>query len=142
MIAQDQARLRLLVVDDGDGPGRGRVVYRGHEAYRPTAEQIAFVRAAYPTSLGPASQVRAERCDIDHFKEWPEGITVETNLGPFDRPWHIRKTRGSLSVTVDHTGAVIATTILGQTRTQTPYDYSAHLDPAPTEAEPLDPAPF
>src|SRR3954463_2107560 len=96
MIAQDQARLRLLVVDDGDGPGCGRVVYRGHEAYRPTAEQIAYVRAAYPTSLGPASQVRAERCDVDHFKEWPDGMTVETNLGPFDRPWHIRKTRGSL----------------------------------------------
>src|SRR3954454_185674 len=141
MIEADQARLRLLVVDDGDGPGRGRVVYRGHEAYRPTAEQIAFVRAAYPTSLGPASQVRAERCDVDHFKEWPDGMTVETNLGPFDRPWHNRKTRGSLSVTVDDSGAVIATTILGQTRTQVPYDYSGHLDPAP-EAEPLDPAPF
>src|SRR4051794_29879277 len=47
MIAHDQARLRLLVVDDSDGPGRGRVVYRGHDAYRPTAEQIAFVRAAF-----------------------------------------------------------------------------------------------
>ena len=128
MIAADQARLRLLVVDDGDGPGRGRVVYRGHDGYRPTAEQIAYVRAAYPTSLGPASQVRAERCDIDHFTEWPDGITVETNLGPFDRPWHIRKTRGSLSVTVDNSGAVTVTTTLGQTRTITPYDYTPHLD--------------
>src|SRR3954453_20446171 len=142
MIAADQARLRLLVVDDSDGPGRGRVVYRGHDAYRPTAEQIAYVRAAYPTSLGPASQVRAERCDIDHFKEWPDGMTVETNLGPFDRPWHIRKTRGSLSVTVDNSGAVIVTTILGQSHTQTPYDYSGHLEPATAAAEPLDPAPF
>lgn len=145
MIAHDQARLRLLVVDDGDGPGRGRVVYRGHDAYRPTAEQIAYVRAAFPTSLGPASQVRAERCDIDHFKEWPDGITVETNLGPFDRPWHIRKTRGSLSVTVDNSGAVIVTTLLGQTRTLTPYDYSAHLDPAPTttdEPKAAEPPPF
>src|SRR5437764_7149567 len=113
MIAQDQARLRLLV-DDGDGPDR--VVYRGHEAYRPTAEQIAFVRAAYPTSLGPASQVRAERCDIDHFTEWPDGITVETNLGPFDRPWHNPKTRGSLSVTGENSGAVIVTTTLGHSR--------------------------
>src|SRR5437764_4394920 len=120
MIAADQTRLRLLVVDDGDGPGRGRVVYRGHEAYRPTAEQIAFVRAAYPTSLGPASQVRAERCDVDHFKEWPDGQTVETNLWPFDRPWHIRKTRGSLSATVAHRGAALVTTLLGQSRAQTP----------------------
>jgi hypothetical protein len=131
MIADDQARLRLLVVDDGDGPGRGRVVYRGHRAYRPTVEQIAHARAAYPTSLGPASSVRAERCDIDHFEEWPDGATIETNLGPFDRPWHNRKTRGSLRVTVDDSGAVTVTTILGQTRTLTAYDYSAHLDPGP-----------
>src|SRR3954471_16458486 len=142
MIATDQARLRLLVVDDGDGPSRGRVVYRGHDAYRPPPDQIARVRAAFPTSLGPASQVRAERWDMDHFKEWPDGMTVETNLGPFDRPWHIRKTRGSLSVTVDNSGAVIVTTVLGQTRTQTPYDYSAHLDPAGTTAESPEPAPF
>ena len=130
MITADQARLRLLVVDDGDGPGHGRVVYRGHSAYRPTAEQIALVRAAFPTSLGPASAVRAERCDVDHFTEWPDGATIHTNLGPFDRPWHLRKTRGSLSVTVDDSGAVILTTVLGQARSRTPYDYSPHLDPA------------
>ena len=142
MIADDQARLRLLVVDDGDGPGRGRVVYRGHRAYRPNPEQVAYARAAYPTSLGPASSVRAERCDVDHFEEWPDGITVETNLGPFDRPWHNRKTRGSLSVTVDHSGAVTVTTLLGQTRTMTPYDYSPHLDPAPEPTEDREPPPF
>jgi len=146
MIAEDQARLRMLVVDDDpDSPGYGRVVYRGHQAYRPKPEQIAFVRAAYPTSLGPASKVRAERCDVDHFKEWPDGATIETNLGPFDRPWHLRKTRGSLTVTVDDSGAVTVTTVLGQSRTVTPYDYSGHLDPAPTPSaaapEP-EPAPF
>jgi len=142
MIAEDQARLRLLVVDDGDGPGRGRVVYRGHRAYRPTPEQIAYARAAYPTSLGPASSVRAERCDVDHFKEWPDGITIETNLGPFDRPWHIRKTRGSLTVTVDDSGAVTVTTVLGQTRTTHPYDYSPHLDTGSETAEEPQPPPF
>ena len=145
MIADDQARLRLLVVDDGDGPGRGRVVYRGHQAYRPKPDQIAFVRAAYPTSLGPASQVRAERCDVDHFKDWPDGATIETNLGPFDRPWHNRKTRGSLRVTVDDSGAVTVTTVLGQSRTVTPYDYSPHLDPSPTatdQPKPTEPPPF
>jgi len=97
---------------------------------------------AYPTSLGPASQVRAERCDVDHFDEWPDGATIETNLGPFDRPWHNRKTRGSLTVTVDDSGAVTVTTVLGQTRTVTPYDYSPHLDPSPTASdEPKDPEP-
>src|SRR3954465_6104768 len=142
MIADDQARLRLLVVDDGDGPGRGRVLYRGHDGYRPTAEQIAFVRAAYPTSLGPASRVRAERCDVDHFQEWPDGATIETNLGPFDRPWHIRKTRGSLSVTVDDSGAVTGTTRLAQTRTIPPPAHSRPPDPGRTTAdEPKAPEP-
>jgi hypothetical protein len=145
MIATERARLRLLVVDDGDGPGRGRVVYRGHRSYRPTPEQVAYVRAAFPTSLGPASRVRADRCDVDHFTQWPDGATVETNLGPFDRPWHNRKTRGSLSVTVDDSGAVTVTTILGQSRVIDPYDYSSHLDGlrdgryGPTNPEP---APF
>src|SRR4051794_33794472 len=47
---------------------------------------------------------------------------------------HLQDPR-TLSVTVDNSGAVIVTTILGQTRTLTPYDYSAHLDPAPTTTD-------
>ena len=53
--------------------------------------------------------------------------TIVTQLGPFDRSWHNRKTRGSLSVTVDHHGAVTLTTVLGQTRAVTGHDYSNHL---------------
>src|SRR4051812_10789429 len=50
---------------------------------------------------------------------------------PWDRAWHNRKTRGSLTVTIDHSGTVSVTTVLGQTRSVTPYDYSPHLDASP-----------
>jgi len=129
LIATEQPRLRLLVVGDNPAsPSYGRLAYLGHDSYRPTPDQIAHIRATYPTSLGPGSQVRSDRCDIDHFTNYPDGATIVTQLGPFDRSWHNRKTRGSLSVTVDHSGAVTLTTVLGQTRTVTSHDYSNHLD--------------
>jgi hypothetical protein len=146
LVASELPRLRLMVIDDDPTSATaGRLVYRGVESYRPTAEQVAHVRAAYPISLGPGSRVRAERCDIDHFTEHPIGATIVTNLGPFDRTWHNRKTRGSLSVTVDHAGTVTVTTVLGQTRTVAPYDYRnriADAGPAPTPAENEQPPPF
>jgi len=99
-----------------------RKVHRGVDSYRPTAEQVAHVRAAYPTSVGLGSHIRADRCDTDHAVEWPDGVTMVTNLAPWDRSWHNRKTRGSLHVSIDDSGAVTVTTVLGQSRTVTPYD--------------------
>ena len=37
--------------------------------------------------------------------------------------WHIGTTKRQLSVTVDDKGVVRMTTVLGQSRTVTPYDY-------------------
>ena len=146
LVARELPRLRLMVVnDDPASPGYGQLVYRGVDTYRPTVEQVAHVRAAFPTSLGLGSKVHAERCDVDHFVEWPLGSTIVTNLGPFDRTTHNHKTRGSLRVTVDDSGTVIVTTVLGQTRTVTPYDYSSHLEPkseAPETDTDDDPPPF
>ena len=146
LIATEMPRLRLMVVDDDPAsPGYGRLVYRGVDSYRPTAEQVAHVRAAFPTSLGLGSKVRADRCDVDHFLEWPLGDTIVTNLGPFDRTTHNHKTRGSLRVTVDDSGTVIVTTALGQARSVTPYDYSGHLEPSGDPAKAVtddDPPPF
>jgi hypothetical protein len=146
MVATELPRLRLMVIDDDPtSPTAGRLVYRGVDSYRPTAEQVAHVRAVYPMSLGPGSQVRADRCDTEHFTPWPDGQTIVTNLGPFDRTWHNRKTRGSLSVTVDDSRTVTLTTTLGQSRTVTPYDYSPPATgraEAGTAVQDDDPAPF
>ena len=119
MIRCELPKLRLLVIDPDDG----RLVYRATGSYRPTAEQVAQVRATYVFSVGPGSTILAVRCDTDHAIPHPVGPTVIGNLLPFDRPWHIAKTRGELSVTVDDNGRVTMTTVSGQTRTVTPYDH-------------------
>jgi hypothetical protein len=144
MIAEEGARLRLLVVDEATG----RLAYRATSAYRPTAAQIALVRAQYVFSVGPGSQVLAARTDTDHALPYPAGPTQVGNLLPTDRTWHNGHTRQQLSVTVDDTGAVRWTSVLGQSRTVTPYDYGMHLpdgdaaDVAAGRRRDADPPPF
>jgi hypothetical protein len=141
LIARELPKLRLMVVDEQDG----RLVYRAHHAYRPTPEQIAHVRAAYVFSAGPGSQVPAGRTDTGHVPAWPEGPTQIGHLVPKDRTWHEAVTRGELRVTIDDRGTVSWTTVTGQTRTVTPYDY--RLEPAEADAagpaqQDDDPPPF
>src|SRR3954469_15336718 len=62
MVSEESARLRLLVVDEESG----RSVHRAARGYRPTAEQIAQVRAPYGFSVGPGRQVLARRPDHHH----------------------------------------------------------------------------
>src|SRR4051794_7733617 len=143
MVSEESARLRLLVVDEASG----RLVHRASRGYRPTAEQIAQVRAQYVFSVGPGSQVLAGRTDTDHAVPYPTGPTQVGNLLPNDRTWHNGHTRQQLSVSIDDSGAVEWTTVLGQSRTVTPYDYGLHVpdtDAAEGPAEPPreDPPPF
>lgn len=119
LICEEAARLRLLVVDEATG----RLVHRAVAAYRPTAEQVAQVRAVYVFSVGPGSQVLAGRTDTDHAVPHPVGPTQIGNLLPNDRTWHNGHTRGQLSVSVDDGGAVTWTSVLGQSRIVTPHDY-------------------
>ena len=119
MIRREQPRLRLMVIDEQTG----RLVHRATSSYRPTPQQVAQVRATYIFSVGPGSQILATRTDTDHVIAAPEGPTQIGNLAPFDRPWHNGKTKGQLSVTLDDDASIHVTTVLGQTRTVTPYDY-------------------
>lgn len=129
MIRTELPRLRLMVVDDD-----GRLVHRGHGAYRPTAEQVAQIRSRYVFSVGPGSQVLAGRTDTDHAIPYPAGPTAIGNLLPNDRVWHNGHTRRQLTVTVDDTGTVTWTSVLGQSRAVTPYDY--RLGPPPANDRP------
>jgi hypothetical protein len=119
MITDEAARLRLLVIDETTG----RLLYRAHDGYRPTAAQTAQIRATYIHSVGPGSHVLATRTDTDHAVPYPEGPTQIGNLIPNDRTWHNGHTRKQVSAKVDDTGSVSWTSVLGQSRTVTPYDY-------------------
>jgi hypothetical protein len=130
MIAKELPKLRLMVINEQTG----RLVHRATDAYRPTAEQVAHVRAEYVYSVGPGSQVLAGRTDTDHPIPYPKGPTQIGNLVPNDRVWHNGHTRQQLSVTVDDSGSVTWTSVLGQTRTVNPYDY--RLDPEPDDNDP------
>ena len=101
----------------------GRLVYRAETRYRPTSAQIAHVRAMYVYSTGPGSQVLAGRTDTGHVPAWPEGPTQIGHLVPKDRTWHEAVTKGEVKVSIDDSGTVFWTTVSGQTRTVTPYDY-------------------
>jgi hypothetical protein len=119
MIRTELPKLRLLVID----PDSGRLQHRATASYRPTADQVAQVRATYVFSVGPGSKIVATRCDTDHPIPYPVGATVIGNLLPLDRTWHNGKTKGELDIRVDNSGQVYLTTVSGQTRTVTPYDY-------------------
>jgi hypothetical protein len=92
--------------------------------------------------------VLAGRTDTDHAIEHPEGPTVIGNLIPNDRTWHEGHTKKQLSVAVDDNGSVSWTSVLGQSRTVTPYDYRLEepsdelADDAVEHPPNLEPPPF
>ncbi len=48
---------------------------------RPTADQLAYIRARDPTCAFPVCRRPAHQCQIDHIHAWAEGgITHEDNL--------------------------------------------------------------
>jgi hypothetical protein len=130
MIRTELPKLRLMVIDNNDG----RLLHRAESTYRPTAAQVAQVRATYVFSVGPGSKVLATRCDTDHVIPHPVGPTQIGNLLPLDRTWHRSKTKGEVHVRVGERGTVYMTTASGQSRTVTPYDYRMTDNP-PTGGE-------
>jgi hypothetical protein len=139
LIAREQATLRLMVIDERSG----RLLHRAEKAYRPKPSQIAHVRAAYVYSTGPGSQVLAGRTDTGHIPAWPEGPTQIGHLVPKDRTWHEAVTKGEVKVSIDDTGTVIWTTVSGQSRSVTPYDYRLDFpdveSPPPAQRDSLAP---
>jgi len=134
LVATEQAKLRLMVIDEASG----RLVYRAESSYRPKPAQIAHVRAAYVYSTGPGSQVLAGRTDTGHIPAWPQGPTQIGHLVPKDRTWHEAVTKGHVKVGIDDAGTVIWTTVSGQTRSVTPYDY--RLEQSGSDGPTSDPA--
>lgn len=117
-LAED-ARVRLQLID----PATGRLILRT-KGYRPTAEQHAQSDATYVKAACPHSNVPADRCDTDHNVPAPRGETSSNNLSPFDRRWHIAKTKiRGLDVRQLPDGTIEWTTPLGQSLRVRPWDY-------------------
>jgi hypothetical protein len=108
----------------------------------------ARLQAWAAARVSDGGQVLAGRTDTDHAVPYPAGPTQVGNLLANDRTWHNGHARQQLSVTVDDSGAVKWTSVLGQSRTVTPYDYRTDIESADAD-EPFpdvrskgDPPPF
>lgn len=114
-----EAKLRWLTIEGETG----RLLDRNPKVWRIPRPLAAHADAAYATSVGPHSTVSAERCDGEHQKRFPEGLTIEDNVAPMDRGWHRAKTFGAFLANRRPDGSIEWTTPLGQTVTVQPYDY-------------------
>ncbi len=74
-------------------PVNGSVFDATTDSYRPTARMRRFITARDRTCRAPGCSHAAERCDLDHGVNWPEGPTSPTNLTAKHRPHHEFKTR-------------------------------------------------
>ena len=60
--------------------------------YRPSAKLAEFVRMRDLFCRFPGCAVSADRCDIDHARAWPLGLTHASNLNCKCRKHHLMKT--------------------------------------------------
>ena len=73
----------------------GRVVHEGRLHYRPTADQVAYVRARDRRCQAPNCRRAADQCDIDHVTGWEHGgVTNEDQLCLLCRRHHRIKDQG------------------------------------------------
>jgi len=73
----------------------GRAVHEGRLHYRPTADQVAYVRARDRHCQAPNCRRSAEQCDIDHITAWEHnGVTIEDQLCLLCRRHHRIKDQG------------------------------------------------
>ncbi|WP_327299612.1 MULTISPECIES: DUF222 domain-containing protein [unclassified Streptomyces] len=112
-------------------PKTGLLIKTDPTSYRPTAETERHVIARDQQCAFPSCRMPAQRCDLDHVKEFdhghPEsgGKTVPENLIPICRRHHLMKHRGNWSVTRDSvTGITTWVSPTGHIYLNTPRNYA------------------
>ena len=106
---RDIATFRFSVSHDG------RLLYEGRLRYRPTADQIAHVKARDKTCRAPGCRRPAMRCEVDHIRAWEHnGVTEEWNLCTLCKGHHDAKHQGGYGLTRTDLG-VAWTTPRGRT---------------------------
>lgn len=89
-LAADATWRRILT-----DPVDGTLIDYGTTVYEPPQALCDLVVAKHRRCRGLGCRVPAERCDLDHVVEFPEGPTAEPNLGPLCRHDHRRKHESS-----------------------------------------------
>ena len=76
-------------------PATGDLLDTGADTYRPGDRLARYIRAREQVCGFPGCGTRAERCELDHTREFDRGgRTVRANLGPLCRAHHNAKTHG------------------------------------------------
>ncbi len=116
-------------------------------AYRPSAELTALVKARDGRCRFPGCCVAARFCDLDHVRPWPTGPTTATNLLTLCRRHHRIKQRPGWRLHLAPDGTTTWTDPTGQERTTAPLDAlrtlvlaadPTHAGLAATPADPVD----
>ncbi|WSV09061.1 HNH endonuclease [Streptomyces sp. NBC_01020] len=112
-------------------PKTGLLIKTDPATYSPTAEAERHVIARDQQCAFPSCRMPAQRCDLDHVKEFdhdhPEsgGKTVPENLIPICRRHHLMKHRGNWTVTRDAvTGITTWVSPTGHIYLNTPRNYA------------------
>jgi Domain of unknown function (DUF222)/HNH endonuclease len=99
MARQTAAHLREFVVWRFHVTQDGRVVHEGRLHRRPTADQIAYVRARDRHCQAPGCRRPAHQCEIDHTTRWDDnGPTQEWNLATACKRHHRAKDTGGFQL--------------------------------------------
>ncbi len=108
------------------------------DAYRPSAELVALVKARDGRCRFPGCSIAARFCDLDHVRPWPTGRTAARNLLTLCRRHHRIKQRPGWRVRLAADGTTTWTDPTGRVRTTAPLDalQSLVLAPEPTEHAP------
>ncbi len=91
-------------------------------AYRPSAQLTALVKARDGRCRFPGCCVAARFCDLDHVRPWPTGPTTATNLLTLCRRHHRIKQRPGWRLHLAPDGTATWTDPTGRDRTTAPLD--------------------
>ncbi|MFX0540014.1 hypothetical protein ACOJ08_15455 [Ornithinimicrobium sp. Y1847] len=110
-------------------PADGRCIERSTFSRTPDADMKRQIWAADRYGRGPGSRRPADRCEIDHEKEWStHAWTAEINLNSKEALDHARKTKKLWTSIMNRRRDLTWTTLLGQIARTRGHDYRQYLD--------------
>ncbi len=111
-----EAAWRFCVYDQ-----TGQLIQHGITRRRPTAPDVAFVKARDRTCRAPGCRASAKYCDVDHTGDWaPSKDSRRCNLACLCRRHHLYKHLKATKVVQLTPGVLAWTTLLGQNYTTRP----------------------